>query len=153
MGSYFRIIISLIKLWSSSVGVGLSHYWAPMGFCIPKNLIFVLSPQYYFNGKLGGNPGQKPRCGVWGVCGAIFIVNFEKRVGQKLRRIILLHFGLVAWRIHHFHDFRTSWTWPWLPKPIRFDFEDTIWFQIPRKSRNLFDGNKSWNTGHRKIEN
>ena len=38
---------------------------------------------------------------LWGLgdLGAMFIVNL-KRVGQKLRRFMLLHFGLVAFRIH-----------------------------------------------------
>ena len=43
---------------------------------------------------------EKCGFGVWEVWRAIFIVNFEKRVAQKLRRIILLHFGLVTFRIH-----------------------------------------------------
>ena len=39
---------------------------------------------------------------IWGlgVWGAICIVNIIERIAQKLRRIILLHFGLVTFRIH-----------------------------------------------------
>ena len=53
----------------------------------------------------GQNPGRsRTNCGfgVWGrVCGAIFIINFiAQRIGQTLRRIILLHLGLVTFRIH-----------------------------------------------------
>ena len=32
--------------------------------------------------------------------GAIFIVNFGKRVARKLCRIMLLHFGIVTFRFH-----------------------------------------------------
>ena len=35
--------------------------------------------------------------GIWGPC---FVVNVEKRVAQKLRRIILLHSRLVSFRSH-----------------------------------------------------
>ena len=38
--------------------------------------------------------------GSEGVWGAIFTVNIKKRVAQKLRRIIVLRFGLVPFRIH-----------------------------------------------------
>ena len=38
--------------------------------------------------------------GSGGIWGAIFNVNFDKRVAQKLRRIIMLHFGLVTFRLH-----------------------------------------------------
>ena len=43
--------------------------------------------------------GENPNLGSGG-SGAIFIVSFIKRLAQKLRRIILLHFGLVTFRIH-----------------------------------------------------
>ena len=51
--------------------------------------------------------------GVCGVREVFFIVNFNETVAQKLRRIILLHFGLVTLRFHfgkiwnpsHLHDF------------------------------------------------
>ena len=44
---------------------------------------------------------EKVRCVVvWGGSGAIFIVNLKVWIAQKLRRIILLHFGLVAFRFH-----------------------------------------------------
>ena len=39
-------------------------------------------------------------CGLGGVWGVILILNFNKRVAQKLRRIILLHLGLVTSRFH-----------------------------------------------------
>ena len=47
-----------------------------------------------------GNPGQIVRLGSEGLLGAIFIVNIIKRIAPKLHRIILLHFGLVTFRIH-----------------------------------------------------
>ena len=39
---------------------------------------------------------------IWGVggLGGIQIVNIMKRIAGKLRKIILLHFGLVTFRIH-----------------------------------------------------
>ncbi len=39
---------------------------------------------------------------IWGRggMGLILILNILKRIAQKLRRIILLHFGLVTFRIH-----------------------------------------------------
>ena len=42
-----------------------------------------------------GNP-EKMRFGVWG---SIFNVNIIRRIAQKFRRIMLLHFGLVTFRI------------------------------------------------------
>ena len=42
---------------------------------------------------------KNPDLGLGGL-GAIFIVSFKKRVPQKLRRIILRHFGLVTFRFH-----------------------------------------------------
>ncbi len=56
---------------------------------------------------------RKSDLGSMGVWGAISIVNMMKRIAQKLRRIILLHFGLVTFRFHYlenpkthnFHDF------------------------------------------------
>ena len=38
--------------------------------------------------------------GGWGGGGGILAVNIIKRIGQKLRRIILLQFGLVNFRFH-----------------------------------------------------
>ena len=38
--------------------------------------------------------------GLGRVGGFIFIVNFKKRVAEKLRRIILLHLGLITCRFH-----------------------------------------------------
>ena len=49
------------------------------------------------------NPGKIwEKCGfrVWGVCGAIFSLDMIERLAQNLRRIILLPFGLVTFRIH-----------------------------------------------------
>ena len=47
-----------------------------------------------------GKSGKKSDFGSGGVLGAIFIVNIMKRIVQKLCRTILLHFGLVFFRIH-----------------------------------------------------
>ena len=44
------------------------------------------------------NPGKFRIWGLVGSGGAIFIVNFNKRMVQKLRRIILFHLGLVIVR-------------------------------------------------------
>ena len=44
-----------------------------------------------------GNPGTNLDVGSGG---AIPIVNFIKRLAQRLRIIILFHFGLVTFRIH-----------------------------------------------------
>ena len=56
---------------------------------------------------------EKSGFGVSGVWGAIFIVILWKRAAQKLRRIILLHLGLVTFRFHYgrpltpyMHDFQ-----------------------------------------------
>ena len=38
--------------------------------------------------------------GSGGGVGAIFVVNFENPVAQKLRIIILLHLGLVIFNLH-----------------------------------------------------
>ena len=50
-----------------------------------------------------GSPGNYRKIGFGGlgggVWGAIFIVIFKKSVAQKLCRIILLHFGVVTFRI------------------------------------------------------
>ena len=43
--------------------------------------------------EIRDNPGKIPDLGSEGVWAAIFIVNVKKRVAQKLRRILLLHFG------------------------------------------------------------
>ena len=43
--------------------------------------------------------GKNPDLGSGG-SGAIVIGSFIKRLAQKLRRIILLHFGLVTFRTH-----------------------------------------------------
>ena len=45
-----------------------------------------------------GQSGKKCRFEVCGVWGTIFIVNVMKRLTQKLRRAILLHFGLISFR-------------------------------------------------------
>ena len=42
--------------------------------------------------------GKQSGFGVWGLEG-IFIISFEERVAQKFCRVILLHFGLVAFRV------------------------------------------------------
>ena len=48
-----------------------------------------------------GNPEQIVELGSRGSGGAIVIVNIIRRIAGKLRRIILLHFGLVAFRLHY----------------------------------------------------
>ena len=82
---------------------------------------------------------------VWG---AIFIFNLNKSGAQKLRRIILLHLGLVILRFHFgktrqvivfmIVDF-CFWMCPWLPKPIIFYFGDTkfLFERSTNKSINL----------------
>ena len=71
--------------------------------------------------------------GVWGVWagGAICIVNL-KQWAQHRRKIILPQFGLLTFEFHfekthrfNFHDYRTGWTCPRLPKPNMFMFGDT----------------------------
>ena len=51
-----------------------------------------------------GNPGKSGKIWFWGlggVWGGHFIVNFKERVATKIRKCILLHFGLlVAFRFH-----------------------------------------------------
>ena len=44
--------------------------------------------------------GTKIPFGVWGVLGAILIANLNKRVAQRLHRIMLLHFGPVTFKFH-----------------------------------------------------
>ena len=58
-------------------------------------------------GTNGGNAssanrksGKKSGFGVWGVWGDIVIVHCIKRMVQKLSGVILLHFGLIAFRLH-----------------------------------------------------
>ena len=50
-----------------------------------------------------GNPGKNADLGSGrggGGGGVIFIVNVMKRIAVKLRRMILLQFGLVTFRFH-----------------------------------------------------
>ena len=50
-----------------------------------------------------GNARGKYGFWVWGIWGVIFILNClncKKRVAQKLRMIIMFHFGLVAFKFH-----------------------------------------------------
>ena len=86
---------------------------------------------------------------IWGLVGlgggGSFIVSFKKRVAQKLRRIILLHFRprtfdfipgepanqTFSW----FSDFGTC---PWAPKPIIFKFVNTVLLQIIQENLNHF---------------
>ena len=46
--------------------------------------------------------GKSEKMRIWalGGLGAICILNFNKRLAQKLRRIILLHFGHATFRMH-----------------------------------------------------
>ena len=62
--------------------------------------------------KNPGKSGKIQDLGSGAVWGAISTRNFLKKLAQKLRRIILLHFGLRTFRFHfgktiHFHGFRT----------------------------------------------
>ena len=50
--------------------------------------------------RKSGEIREKSGVGVWEVWEAIFIVHFKKRVAHKLRRITLLHLGLITLRIH-----------------------------------------------------
>ena len=52
---------------------------------------------YEYLGESGRIPDLGSGGGVWGT---IFIINCSKRIAQKLRRIILLHFGLFIFRFH-----------------------------------------------------
>ena len=97
------------------------------------------------------NPGKSGQIAFWGSGGLggmrdIFTVNIMKGIARKLRRIVLLHFGLITFRSHYwktlnpscswFRDFRT---WPWAAKPILLIFwrhHDII--THPRKNTNRF---------------
>ena len=92
---------------------------------------------------------------VW----VFFMVNLWKRYGQTLRRIILLHLGLVTFRfafgrnrtrvISLIQDF---WTFPWLPKPTVSIFGDPGYLKefenIPKQFENILVW-KSQNVVHR----
>ena len=54
----------------------------------------------------------------------------------------LLCFILGKPKTHHSHDFRTYWTWPWLPKPILVIFGDARICQIIWENPKSFD--KMW---------
>ena len=56
------------------------------------------------------NPENLKKIRIW-VWGTIFIVNIEKRIARKLSRIILLHFGLVAFRFHFGRTRKFSFSW------------------------------------------
>ena len=52
-------------------------------------------------------PG-KCRFGVWGALEVVFIISFIKGKASKLHRIIMLHFGLVSFRIRVVMKIRKS---------------------------------------------
>ena len=76
---------------------------------------------------LDGGSGKNPDLGSGGSWEPFFNINSNKRIAQKLRRIILLHFGLMTF---HFHfpknqkvlkfmifgpsDPKTNYLWLWL---------------------------------------
>ena len=74
-------------------------------------------------------------------------------MAQKLRIIIMLRFGLVAFRFHfgksENHSFACFWdflTCPWLPWPILFNFGDTkILRIIQEKARSILEKYYFWN--------
>ena len=92
-----------------------------------------------------------------GSLGELCVVNLKKSVVQKLRRIILLHVGLVIFRSHFGNTRKTLHVWgfldfgtrPWFPKPIRFNIGSTKILQpIEEQIRNdlsriLFELSKS----------
>ena len=59
---------------------------------------------------------EKATLGSGGVWGSIFIVSSLKRITRKLRRNILLHFGLITFRFHY---------WKAL-KPLIFMISDLV---------------------------
>ena len=71
---------------------------------------------------------------------------FKLWIGHKLRRIILLHIGLVNCNFHfpktkrslNFHDVRIQWKDPWVPKPIILDFGPTKLFKQVQGTPNSF---------------
>ena len=95
------------------------------------------------------NPYDLGQVGIWdlGGGGSTFIVNCNKRVAQKLCRIVLLHFGLVTIRFHCrklgkvfiFMIFgvldvsmssKTNYSWLW---------KQQIFASVSRKSPNQFE--------------
>ena len=57
-----------------------------------------------------GNPGKLGQNSDLG-SGGIFFVNCKKGVAQELRRIILLHFGLVTFRLHFGKPDKSYFSW------------------------------------------
>ena len=99
--------------------------------------------------------------GSGGVWKAIVNITLNKRIAQKLRIIILLHFGLdllVTCRFHFgenpktrdFHDFRTC---PWLPEPIIFNLWDTKILQETQENTKAFQKNVFGNSRILEIAN
>ena len=80
---------------------------------------------------------------VW----VIFIVNIMKRIGQKLRIIILLHFGLITFRFHYRRS-RTTLIFMILkfsdasmtPQTSYFIFAETMTRQIIQGKTNHVEG-------------
>ena len=68
--------------------------------CVPIKIVTRLQNKSFF---ISYRKSMKiPKIRIWGLggLGAIFTVNFKKRIAQKLRRIILLHFGLPTFGCH-----------------------------------------------------
>ena len=55
----------------------------------------------------------REKLGIWGlgVWGAIFTANIIKRIARELRRIILLHFGLIFVWIHYWKNRKPFISW------------------------------------------
>ena len=84
--------------------------------------------------RKSGKIRNKSRSGDWEGGSISTVLN---GVAQKLRRIILLHFGLIFFRAHFSKKtkaitlfFRTWCTCPWLPKPIIHKFGYTKLLQV-----------------------
>ena len=54
---------------------------------------------------------ENPDLGSRGSEGAISTVNLNKRLAQKLRRTILLHFGLIIFKSHFGKPGNPSFSW------------------------------------------
>ena len=82
----------------------------------------------------------------WGLV-VIFTVNIIERFAQKLRRIILLHFGRITFRMH-VGKIREAlifmvfglWDVPMTPKPILCIFGDTKTFRTIQETYNIILG-------------
>ena len=105
------------RLWGSkmlpnTVRVAMDTSWAGLTSSSIREPFFLRFPK----GNSGKTPGKSREIRAnpeqiqensslgsgWsgGIWGAMSTVNLKKRMAQKLRRIIPLHFGLVAFRSH-----------------------------------------------------